>query len=140
MWSVTCAKTPLFTVFCIHREAKTTANSEVLKFTGPKTALFIVFLQCFYALRGRNHCKANSDVFELAVAQNTAIYSFVFFLNTLSKNHSYLRRFHQHIVAENTTICEFFFAFSRNIQKQCKNQYFCPTKTAKTIPQRAPKS
>ena len=56
---------------------------------------------------------ANSDVFELAVAQNTAIYSV--FEQSLKK-HRYLRRF-ANVVAENAAICCFFLTVSRNAVK-----------------------
>ena len=74
MWSVTCAKTPLFTVFLYIGKQKPLQIARFLKFTGSKTALlFTVCLQCFLLCEAETI--ANSDVFEMAVAQNTAMYN-----------------------------------------------------------------
>ena len=76
------------------------------------------------------------------MAQNTAMHS-VF--EHPFKKYGYLRGFHQD--SRRKTAIREVFSVSRkavkpivNVQKHCKNQCFRPTKTAKTIPQRAPKS
>ena len=92
MWSVTCAKTQLFTVFLYIGKQKPLQIARFLKFTGPKTALFTsiyLIFAMFFMLR-EAETTANSDVFELAVARNIAIYS-VF--ERPIKKHCYLRRF-----------------------------------------------
>ena len=72
------------------------------------------FLQCFYALRGRNHCKWRC------------------FWAGRGRKHRYLWGFFFQFRAKLSSL--------GNVQKHCKNQHFCPAKTAKNIPQRASKS
>ena len=81
----------------------------------------------------------NIDVFELAVAQNTAIYSV--FEPAVKKKLQFETTW-----PPKTLLFARFFTFSRkNVKprqftKHCKNQCFCPAKTAKTVAQTAPKS
>ena len=95
--------------------------------TLPKTPLCTIFYSVCMLCEAET--TANSDVFELAVAQNTTIYSV--FAPAVQKHRN---------VAKNTAICE-VFTFSRKEFKprQCtkhyKNQCF-----AKTVIQTAPKS
>ena len=112
----------------------------------------------FWACRGQKHhflpycsvfvmlCEGentvNIDVFELAVAQNTAIYS-VF--EPAVKKHCNLRRFQQRGRQKRCYLRGFLRFRAKtssldNLQKHCKNQCFCPAKTAKTVAQTAPKS
>ena len=84
----------------------------------------------------------NIDVFELALAQDTAIYS-VF--EPAVKKHCNLRRFQQRGRQKRCYLRGFLRFRAKtssldNLQKHCKNQCFCPAKTAKTVAQTAPKS
>ena len=70
---------------------------------------------------------------------------FTVFLSLLSKNTAICDVF-SNVAAKNAAICEVFLRFRAktssldNLQKHCKNQCFCPAKTAKTVAQTAPKS
>ena len=98
----------------------------------PKTPLCTIFYSVFMLCKAET--TANSDVFELAVAQNTAIYS-VF--NLLSKKHCNLRCFQQHGCQKR---CYLQRRQASARYTHCKNQCFCPTKAAKAVTQTAPKS
>ena len=103
-------------------------------------AIFTVFYSVLTFCEGEN--TVNIDVFELAVAQNTAIYS-VF--QPAVKKHCNLRRFQQRGRQKRCYlrgVLRFRAKTSSldNLQKHCKNQCFCPAKTAKTVAQTAPKS
>ena len=114
--------------------------STFLSLPWPKAPLFTIFFSGFMLCEGEN--TVNIDVFELVVAQNTAIYSV---LEPAVKKHCNLRRFQQR-GRQNRCYLRGFLRFHAktssldNLQKHCKNQCFCPAKTAKTVAQTAPKS
>ena len=85
------AETPLFAVFLYPWKQKPLQTARFLKFMGSKLHVLLHFYSVFM------HCNAeaaaNSDVFELAVAQNTAFHS-VF--EPAVKKHRNLRRFQRH--------------------------------------------
>ena len=75
------------------------------------------YLQCFCAVRSRNHCKYH--VFEGQVAKNTVIYS-VFLTN--AKKHWYLRCFHSHRNIKQRNLRGFWkFEASRQACRKQKN-------------------
>ena len=51
-----CRNTVICSVF-IHRKAKTTGNSEDFEVQVAINGIIYRILECFYALRGRTHCK-----------------------------------------------------------------------------------
>ena len=76
------------------------------------------------------------------MAQNTAIYS-VF--EPAVKKHPNFRCVQQHGRQKHCCLRVFLHFCAKssslgNVQKHCKNQCFCPTKTAKAVTQTAPKS
>ena len=132
LWSFASAETPLLTVCSYTGNQKPMEIARFLQFTGPKMVLFTE--QCFlYYARQK---PLQIAMFLLAAAQKNAIYNV--FEHPLKK-HRYLRRLQQHSRRKHRYL-RFFLHFRAkpsslgNGQEHCKNQRFCPTKTAKTIP------
>lgn len=107
------AETPLFTVFLYPWKQKPLQTARFLKFMGSKLHVLLHFYSVFM------HCDAeasedaaNSDVFELAVAQNTALHS-VF--EPAVKNTVICDVFND-MVDKNTATCEVFYTFAQTRQ------------------------
>ena len=126
-----CGSTVIDRVF-VHRKAKATRNSEVFEVDVAENPTMYRTLQCFYAVSEKPLQKAMF----LSLPRPKAPL-LTGFLNLLSKStaicdvfNDYLRGF-SHFRAKTSSL--------GNAQQHCKSQCFCPTKTAKTITQTAPK-
>ena len=93
----------------------------------------------------------NSKAFEVDVTENATAYR-IFHCSLYSVRQKPLQTamflacdVFNNMVAKNTAICEVLNFRAKNsslsnVQKHCKNQCFCPTKTAKAVTWTAPKS
>ena len=126
-----CRNTVIDSVF-IHRKSKTNGNSEVFAVHGAENGTIYRTVFLYYARQK----PLQIAMFLLAAAKKNAIYNV--FEHPLKK-HRYLRRLQQHSRRKHRYL-RFFLHFRAkpsslgNGQEHCKNQRFCPTKTAKTIP------
>ena len=99
-------------------------------------------------LRGKVRPHRYETVFLRVRLPNTALFTvfFTMFLRSARQKPLQMAMFLSWPWPKTPLFVRFFFQFRAklsslgNVQKHCKNQHFCPAKTAKNIPQRASKS